>query len=90
MVFCLYAEDASIFGRHLLFHDYLKQFQPRQAGEALEKLFAILDQTEEERPRFLSESDPILASFPYVNGGLFKGKIDVPPFDDDIFDLLLE
>ena len=89
LVFCLYAEDAGIFGQHLLFHDYLKQFQPRQVGEALEKLFAILDQTEEERPRFLSESDPLLASFPYVNGGLFKGKVDVPPFDDNLYELLL-
>ena len=89
LVFCLYAEDAGIFGQHLLFHDYLKQFQPRQVGEALEKLFATLDQTEEERPRFLGESDPVLAAFPYVNGGLFKGKIDVHPFDDDIYNLLL-
>lgn len=89
LVFCLYAEDAGIFGKHLLFHDYLKQFQPRQVGKALEELFAILDQTENERPRFLSESDPILSSFPYVNGGLFKGKIDVPPFDDALYDLLL-
>lgn len=54
LVFCLYAEDAGIFGQHLLFHDYLKQFQPRQVGKALEELFAILDQTEDERPRFLS------------------------------------
>ena len=89
LVFCLYAEDAGIFGQHLLFHDYLKQFQPRQVGEALEKLFATLDQTEEERPRFLGESDPVLAAFPFVNGGLFNGQLDVPPFDDDIYNLLL-
>ena len=89
LVFCLYAEDAGLFKRHLLFHDYLKQFQPRQAGKALEELFAVLDQTEEERPRFLAESDPLLASFPYVNGGLFKGKVDVPPFDDELYNLLL-
>ena len=89
LVFCLYAEDAGIFGQHLLFHDYLKQFQPRQVGKALEELFVILDQTEDERPRFLAESDPILASFPYVNGGLFKGKVDVPPFDDKLYNLLL-
>lgn len=89
LVFCLYAEDAGLFKKHLLFHDYLKQFQPRQVGEALEKLFATLDQTGEERPRFLSESDPLLASFPYVNGGLFKGKVDVPPFDDELYNLLL-
>ena len=89
LVFCLYAEDAGIFERHLLFHDYLKQFQPRQIGRALEDLFAILDQAIEDRPRFLAGSDPLLAAFPYVNGGLFKGKIDIPPFDEDLYNLLL-
>ena len=80
LVFCLYAEDAGIFGRHLLFHDYLKQFSPQKARRALEELFDILDTKEDERPRFLSDDDPILASFPYVNGGLFskKVKIDIP------------
>ena len=28
LVFCLYAEDAGIFGRHGMFHDYLKRFDP--------------------------------------------------------------
>ena len=89
LVFCLYAEDAGIFGKHLMFHEYLKQFKPRQVGKALEELFTVLDQTEDERPRFLAESDPILAAFPYVNGGLFEGKIEIPPFDDKLYNLLL-
>ena len=92
LVFCLYAEDAGIFGQHLLFHDYLKQFSPQKARKALEELFEILDTKEEERPRFLSDDDPILASFPYVNGGLFskKVKIDIPPITEDIYNLILQ
>ncbi|MDY4413804.1 MAG: type IIL restriction-modification enzyme MmeI, partial [Ruminococcus sp.] len=30
LVFCLYAEDAGIFGHHEMFGNYLKQFQPKQ------------------------------------------------------------
>ena len=91
LVFCLYAEDAGIFGQHLLFHDYLKQFSPQKTRKALEELFDILDTKEEERPRFLSDDDPILASFPYVNGGLFSRnvKIDIPPITEDIYNLVL-
>lgn len=39
---------------------------------------------------YLSDDDPLLAAFPYVNGGLFDGDdIEIPPFTDDILDLLL-
>jgi len=91
LVFCLYAEDAGIFEQHLLFHDYLKQFSPQKARKALEELFDILDTKEEERPRFLADDDPLLASFPYVNGGLFSKevKIDIPPITEDIYNLIL-
>lgn len=91
LVFCLYAEDAGIFGKHLLFHDYLKQFSPQKARKALEELFDILDTKEEDRPRFLSDDDPILASFPYVNGGLFSKQvqIEIPPITEDIYNLIL-
>ena len=30
LVFCLYCEDAGVFGRHSMFHDYLIQFKPGQ------------------------------------------------------------
>ena len=35
LVFCLYAEDAGIFGRHGMFHDYLASFPARDARRAL-------------------------------------------------------
>ena len=42
LVFCLYAEDAGIFGRRKMFHDYLQQHR-REARHALIDLFKILD-----------------------------------------------
>ena len=44
----------------------------------------------EERDPYLSDDDPMLSAFPYVNGGLFDGDdIEIPPFTDYIMDLLL-
>ena len=44
LVFCLYAEDAGIFGKHGMFHDYLRQFEAKSARKALIELFQVLDQ----------------------------------------------
>ena len=90
LVFCLYGEDADVFGKKSLFHDYMAQFKPPQARKALRDLFRILNQKPEERDKYLADDDPILASFPYVNGGLFDGDdAEIPPFTDEIMDLLL-
>jgi hypothetical protein len=90
LVFCLYAEDAGIFGRHGMFHDYLAQFDTRQMRKALIELFRVLDQKPEERDPYLAEDNPALAAFPYVNGGLFENEaVEIPPFTDEIRELLL-
>ena len=87
LVFCLYAEDAGIFGHHAMFHDYLKRFEARDLRRALIDLFRVLDQKEEERDPYL---DDALAAFPYVNGGLFADEnIEIPMLTDEIKDLLL-
>lgn len=91
IVFCLYAEDASVFGKKDMFHDYMAQFQPSQARKALRDLFRVLNQKPEERDPYLADDDPMLAAFPYVNGGLFDGDdIEIPPFTDEIMELLLK
>ena len=88
LVFCLYAEDADVFGSHLMFHDYLQQYSARQLRKALIELFEVLDTPSEERDPYLDEE---LAAFPYVNGGLFSDKsIEIPNFTDELRDLLLE
>lgn len=49
LVFCLYAEDAGIFGKVNMFHNYLKQFDVKGVRKAIIELFKILDQKPEER-----------------------------------------
>jgi hypothetical protein len=90
LVFCLYAEDAGIFGHHAMFHDYLADFNARQTRKALVELFRILDTKPEDRDPYLAEDNPRLAAFPYVNGGLFADEnIEIPPITDEIRTLLL-
>lgn len=90
LVFCLYAEDAGIFGHHGMFHDYLTEFDARGTRKALVELFRILDTKVEERDPYLKDDNPTLAAFPYVNGGLFADEaIEIPPFTDEIRELLL-
>lgn len=86
LVFCLYAEDAGIFGKPGMFHDYLKVHRTEDR-RALINLFRVLDQKPEERDRYLDDD---LAAFPYVNGGLFADEnIEIPRLGDEIIDLLL-
>ncbi len=87
LVFCLYAEDAGIFGSHTMFHDYLKGFQPKNVRKALIDLFKVLDTKVADRDPYMDDE---LAAFPYVNGGLFADEnIIIPKFTEEIIDLLL-
>lgn len=91
LVFCLYAEDAGIFGHHGMFHDYLKGFDTRGLRKGLVDLFRVLDTKLQDRDPYLKDDNPELAAFPYVNGGLFSDEnIEIPPFTDEIRNLLLE
>lgn len=87
LVFCLYAEDAGVFGGHLKFHNYIRSFNVKDVRRALIDLFRVLDTKTEERDPYM---DDALASFPYVNGGLFADEnIEIPNFTQEIVDLLL-
>ncbi len=88
LVFCLYAEDAGIFGSHEMFGQYLRQFQPKDVRKALIELFHVLDQKPEDRDPYMDDD---LAAFPYVNGGLFADEnIEIPRFTEEIVDLLID
>lgn len=87
LVFCLYAEDADIFGSHLMFHDYMRRRGAANARDSLIKLFRVLDQTEDQRDPYIEDD---LSAFPYVNGGLFSDEtIEIPRITEDIYDLIL-
>ena len=88
LVFCLYAEDAGIFGSPNLFHDYLRGFQSKNVRKAMIDLFKVLDTKVADRDPYMDDD---LAQFPYVNGGLFaKEDIIIPKFTDEIVELILQ
>ena len=91
LVFCLYAEDAGLFGeKRCMFHDYLAQFKPGRGEmrKGLIELFEVLNTPEEERDPYLDDS---LKAFPYCNGGLFAEKnIEIPRFNDELAELVLK
>ena len=86
LVFCLYSEDAGIFGKHDMFHDYLARYDTMDMRNALIRLFQILNTPLDERDPYLQDD---LAAFPYASGGLFEGDIEIPRLNDEIRDLLL-
>lgn len=87
LVFCLYAEDAGIFGDKNLFHDYMAKFPASEFRGKLIELFKVLDTKPEERDCYMGDD---LAAFPYVNGGLFSGAIEIPRIDDRTRTLILQ
>ena len=88
LVFCLYAEDAGLFGRKNVFHDYLAKYDDLdQMRKALIELFKVLDTPTTERDPYLEDD---LNQFPYVNGGLFSNEnIEIPRFTQEIRETLL-
>ena len=86
LVFCLYAEDAGIFGSKSMFHDYLEHHRAEDR-RALINLFQVLDQDIPQRDKYMDDD---LAAFPYVNGGLFADEdIEIPRLGDEVIDLIL-
>ncbi len=75
LVFCLYAEDAGLFGDKNLFHDYMAQYPAKEWHDKLPKLFDVLNKPEKQRDPYIDDD---LSAFPYTNGGLFKDKIEIP------------
>ncbi len=90
LVFCLYAEDAGIFGKKDMFHDYLAKYSNDLDAmrKSLIELFKILDTKDQDRDPYLSDE---LAQFPYVNWWLFSNEnIEIPRFTEEIKDLILD
>ena len=87
LVFCLYAEDAGIFGSKNMFHDYMQRFDAKDFRKALIELFEVLDTKPEDRDDYMDED---LAAFPYVNGGMFAGEIEIPRINEEIRTLILQ
>ncbi|MBR0191338.1 MAG: SAM-dependent DNA methyltransferase, partial [Thermoguttaceae bacterium] len=86
LVFCFYAEDADILGKHNCVCAYLAK-RKNDMRRALIDLFHVLNQKENERDPYLDDD---LRAFPYVNGGLFEGDVEIPRITPEIAELLTE
>ena len=88
LVFCLYAEDAHLFGSKTAFHDYLAQYPAKDMRRALIDLFEVLDTDIPDRDPYMDEA---LKKFPYVNGGLFShdARLIIPQFTEELKELIL-
>ena len=88
LVFCFYAEDAGMFGKKTMVHDYLSRFSSRDFRRGLLDLFNVLNTPIDERDPYLDDE---LSAFPYVNGGMFaENNLEVPQFTDELRESILE
>ncbi len=89
LLFCLFAEDTSIFERRQ-FQDLIEQRTSEDGADLaqwLESLFEVLNTPKEKRLKKLDEQ---LGAFPYVNGSLFAELLPHAAFDTCMRQLLLD
>ncbi|MBQ0051565.1 MAG: class I SAM-dependent DNA methyltransferase [Treponema sp.] len=88
LIFLLYADDAELFGRKGMFHDFVASYNAQNLRKGIISLFQNLNTKEENRDRY---EDKIILEFPYVNGNLFSQQDSlIPQFNEEIKNLLLE
>jgi hypothetical protein len=81
LIFCFFAEDTDIFKGTRLFTETVAQMSAKDSSNThvvIGELFRAMNTKAEDRE---SAGIPRWAdAFPYVNGGLFSGNMDVPRF----------
>jgi hypothetical protein len=81
LIFCFFAEDTGIFNGTGMFTSTVAQMSAKDSAnthEVIAELFRVMNMRQEDRA---SNGVPRWANtFPYVNGDLFSGNLDVPRF----------
>lgn len=85
LLFCFFADDAQIWP-HGKFDAYLRGTPASLAGPALAQLFDVLNTPVGNRSPHL---DDALATFPYVNGGLFAEPLPIVSLSQQLLDVLI-
>ncbi len=82
LIFCFFAEDTAIFGNEARFTSTVEKMSARDSSnthEVLSELFRSMNTKPAEREQANIRNWATV--FPYVNGGLFSGSVDVPRFN---------
>ncbi len=81
LIFCFFAEDTDIFNGENLFTATIEQMSARDSSnthEVISDIFRAMNTKIADRAT--SQFRPWADQFPYVNGGLFSGRLEVPRF----------
>lgn len=79
LIFCFFAEDTDIFSGTRLFTDTVEKMSERDSSnthQVISEIFRAMDTKIAERPN--AQLPRWADAFPYVNGGLFSGSVEVP------------
>ncbi len=81
LIFCFFAEDTDIFNGTGLFTATIEQMSARDASDTHAVIGALFRAMKTKREHLAEAKLPRWAeAFPYVNGGLFSGSLEVPRF----------
>ncbi len=90
LLFCFFAEDSGIFPQERQFSQYISEHSAIDGSdlhEHLERLFRIMNTPEDSDLR--QQVPHSLATFPYVNGGLFRRESLLPTFTPKAYKAIL-
>lgn len=79
LMFLMFCEDSGLVAPNA-FRDYVSHFQAGDLRRGLKDLFVWLDTRDEDRDKY---AEPWLKKLPYMNGGLFREKTEIPPLSEN-------
>lgn len=79
LMFLMFCEDSGLVVPNA-FRDYVVHFSAGDLRRGLKDLFVWLDTKDEERDKY---AEPWLKKLPYMNGGLFREKTEIPPLSEN-------
>ena len=79
LMFLMFCEDSGLVAPNA-FRDYVDHFSAGDLRRGLKDLFVWLDTKDEDRDKY---AEPWLKKLPYMNGGLFREKTEIPPLSEN-------
>lgn len=79
LMFLMFCEDSGLVAPNA-FRDYVAHFSAGDLRRGLKDLFVWLDTKDEERDKY---AESWLKKLPYMNGGLFREKTEIPPLSEN-------
>ena len=86
LMFLMFCEDAGLVAPNA-FRDYVDHYKAPDLRRGLKDLFVWLDTPPEARDPYAGEW---FKPLPYMNGGLFRERTEIPPLSEKFRDTLLE